>query len=153
MISTDQLDFKKHISLTGELVGIVILRRCSSLRGRLEEQGRISIRGRAGFSRVHHRRTKQDDVGFCRIHGLSQDSGNGVVNNIVVIVQRGRTDGRNCPKSVQGHEQSTQNGHPTHVESLSRTHKLDKNPDKSVNLFKTMHCQLSVKYVGFIVLF
>ena len=86
MILTDQVDFKQ-ISLTGEFVRIVILRRCSSLRGRLEEQGRISIRGRAGFSRVHHRRTKQDDVGFCRIHGLSRDSGNGVVNNIVVIVQ------------------------------------------------------------------
>ena len=39
MISTDQLDFKKHISLTGELVGIVILRRCSSLRDGSKSRG------------------------------------------------------------------------------------------------------------------
>ena len=100
-ILTDRLDFK--ILLTGESVSIVIFRRCSLLRGRLEGQWRISIRGWAGLSWVHHCRTKQNDIGFCRISGLDRNSGRDVVYCFVVVVHRSGTDGWDCTKSVQRH--------------------------------------------------
>ena len=122
-ILTDRLDFKEL--LTGESVCLVILRRCSSLRGRLEGQGRIRIRGWAGLSWVDHCCTKQNDIGFRSISGFDRDSGRGVVYRVVVVVQRSGTDGWDCTKSVQCHEQAKQNGRTPHVGSLAHKHKLN----------------------------